>query len=853
MNPSGGMTGNQAENRSKPSAFRAGSLGAWHMLLLFLPFLVAAVIISVRIMRSELEAATQRLITQSATASRNLETQFDSLRDDFRMLVSTGAFDAYVTETPNVYWNIAMVRRFVARYQEVLEAIDLELEGGKQITLEITPGNYFRTVHKDQITGWSETPASLVRHTGNLITLSESVPKASPSHPSPDGPRIRRISLQMDHNRFFHFGLANHMIGQSNLWIWSIDGKEGEPALIRDPQPLLNRTFRVDARTIHSIRGSLQMGLEGVENHGILVPAEREVVSVFTPILLEGESMGLVFSTDRQTHLSSLHRLTTLLSVIFIGSFVVLIGWFAISHHRVRESERQQADARLKAEAADRAKSEFVAVMSHEIRTPLNGILGYADLLKGSPLTSEQQHYLEVIRNSGSHLLNILNDILDLSKISSANMNIRQEAYSPVKCAEEVIDMMSRSACDQGLELHLKLEGEIPEQVLGDSGRLRQIIYNLVGNGIKFTPKGSVTVTIKATEEADLHRLDFTVSDTGIGIPSDKRSLVFSPFSQIDGSNARAYGGTGLGLAICQRLVEMMGGRIDFTSQLGIGSDFRFHIKVGRVRPINLFDSQRKNILLFHSNRRFIDAMAGRITSMGHHVITASECNSIPAILREVPSVDLALIGWNGNPDEVEAIRRLLEHNQKAIPPMIAIACKDSGICIPNLLFTDQLTRPIRHSELEQRITGWLDSRNYAMPARNQTPLRVLVAEDNPVNSQLMAALLKQYGAMAELAVNGREALEKISNGDFDLVLMDVEMPGLDGIEATTRIRQGDGCPENRKLRIVGLSAHAFHEDRKLALNAGMDDYLTKPLDLIDLQRVLAETTRPIGKRTLAN
>lgn len=447
-----------------------------------------------------------------------------------------------------------------------------------------------------------------------------------------------------------------------------------------------------------------------------------------------------------------------------------------------------------------------------------------------------------MIRNSGGHLLSILNDILDLSKISSANMNIRQEAYSPVKCAEEVIDMMSRSASDHALELHLILKGKIPEQVIGDPGRLRQVIYNLMGNGIKFTPKGSVTLTIKASEEAECTRLDFTVSDTGIGIPADKRDLLFAPFSQLDSSNARAYGGTGLGLAICQRLVEMMGGAISFTSQPGIGSDFHFHIKVGTLEPSAQTDVHARTLLLVHFNRRFLGALTSRLRRIGHCVIDVADGDSIADKLRGKPDVNLVLVGWNNNGPEVASISSLLENRQKAIPPMIAITTSDMAASVPMRLFNDKLTRPLRHRELEKKITGWLENREIRMREPDLKSLKVLVAEDNPVNSQLMAALLQQHGAKIDLAVNGQEALHKVHDGSFDLVLMDVEMPGLDGIETTARIRRGEAGTKHRNLRIVGLSAHAFLEDRKLALDAGMDDYLTKPIDPTELERVLAET-----------
>lgn len=820
-----------------------GIVKNWHLLALFTLFVVSAIWLSVRIMRLELQAATNRLVSHSAGASRNLETQFDSLRDDFRVLVSTGAFEAYTDDAARGNREFASVKRFFARYQEMISTVEILLEGGETVLLEIAPGNYLRTsrlagpLHPIQ----SRAP-SRVTHKDDHLIIEELVP-------TPDSKLIRRVCLHINHNRFFGEQLASYLMGQSDLWIWSIED-QGKPFLIRNPMKMGCDSFNVDQDALRRIHQTLDQGLEGVLEHSILVPTSRTVVSAYTPLLLGGERMGLVFSTDSEVHLGSLHRLSRFLGLIFLGSLVLLGSWFAISYTRIRESERQQAGARQRAEAADRAKSEFVAAMSHEIRTPLNGVLGYADLLLASKLSANQRDHVEVIRNSGDHLLSILNDILDFSKISSGDMNLRCLEYSPLECADDVIDMMSTSAGEQGLDLRFVTRGEIPAYVIGDPGRLRQILYNLVGNGLKFTHEGSVTVTMEAFDEGDSWRLAFVVSDTGIGIPSGKRSQLFSPFSQLDASNTREYEGTGLGLAICSRLVEKMGGAIDFVSEPGKGSDFQFWIVTGKV------DENRKStepplhgrtVMIIDPSDPCRESLAGRIRRMGAQVISSHDESDAIRLSEGGDKIDLVMIHWTVAGREGIGIRHHLAKRQGHPPPMIALTDKGLNKLPPDDLFKERMTKPLRLASLARRLIHLMDQGQPSNESTVMPSLEVLIAEDNPVNSSLMMALMDQRGANTTLAENGLEALTALQEREFDVVFMDVEMPGLDGIEVTRRFRMIETSKGFKRTTIVGLSAHAFHENRNLALQAGMDDYLTKPVVFGELDRVLTDCSQRKG------
>lgn len=810
----------------------------WHFLMLFILFLISAVWLSVRIMKAELQTATNRLVGHSAGASRNLETQFDSLRDDFRVLVSTGAFDAYAAEAPILdSRDYAMVKRFFARYQEMITSIEIELSKGEMIKIALVPGNYLRTTHQPAPPdNGNPTAPSSVTHSGDSLIIGEIVPPG-------DGSEIHRVRLIIDHNRFFADRLASYLMGQTDLWIWSID-EDSTPTLIRSHSKLGHNGFNVEPGAISRIRATLDRGLEGVEEHEILVPTGRSVISVYTPLLLGEERMGLVFSTDRETHLESLHRLSTFLWLIFLGSLVLLASWFAVSYNRIRESEREQAEARERAEAADRAKSEFVAAMSHEIRTPLNGVLGYADLLMGSRLSSEQRDYVDVIRNSGDHLLSILNDILDFSKISSGNMTMRWQEYSPVECADDVIDMMSTTAEDQGLDLRLEIDGEIPDHVMGDPGRLRQVLYNLTGNGIKFTHEGGVRIIMRALDEGDWWRLEFVVRDTGIGIPDDKRGHLFAPFSQIDSSSARKYEGAGLGLAICSRLVEKMEGEIGFESEEGTGSDFHFWIKAGKTNAAAKDTTNRaldgRTVLVVDPSPQFLETLAGRLRRMGARVLTAPDEPAGVGIIQNDVIIDLVMIDWSGNADTGRSIADALRRRSAPAAPLIALTSSKIGGEPPSGVFRERINKPVRLASLERLLSKAMSDAPEPKHPEEVEALQVLIAEDNMINSELMVALLNSRGALTTVASNGLEALAELEMRDFDLVFMDVEMPGLDGLEVTRRIRKNEsGGP--RHTWIAGLSAHAFHEDRSLAIHAGMDDYLTKPVDLADLDRVLNE------------
>jgi signal transduction histidine kinase/ActR/RegA family two-component response regulator len=398
-----------------------------------------------------------------------------------------------------------------------------------------------------------------------------------------------------------------------------------------------------------------------------------------------------------------------------------------------RRNEEAVQQARLRAEAADRAKTVMLANMSHEIRTPMTGVIGFADLLAATPLSADQADYVESIRSSGYALLSLINDILDLSKIEAGRLELESAPVDLRRLVENSVGLLAVRAAEKHLRLAFTIDPSTPAAILSDSTRLRQVLVNLLGNAVKFTSQGGVTLAVAAHKESDgRHRIDFAVADTGPGIPREHQERIFESFRQVDSSISRKFGGSGLGLAISRSIVQQMGGAIEVESEAGRGATFRFWL---------------------------------------------------PA--------------WAVAQSEVVTVRK----------PSFG----------------------------GPRTTG--------LP-----PLRIMVAEDNPVNRKLAQAVLRELGYQPDFVVNGVEALDRMTHHDYDVVLMDVQMPEMDGLEATRRIRRD--CPPERQPRIIAMTAAAFPEDRNRCLDAGMDDYVSKPMDFQALIDALGRVTAAVPQAT---
>ena len=533
---------------------------------------------------------------------------------------------------------------------------------------------------------------------------------------------------------------------------------------------------------------------------------------------------------------------------------------------RVLKRTEEMRRAKDAAEEASRVKSEFLANMSHEIRTPLNGIMGMTDLTLGTEITTEQREYLETVKQSADSLLVVINDILDFSKIEAGRVDLDLADFNLRDCLESTLKILAFRADEKGLELLCEISPEVPEVVRGDSSRLRQIVTNLVGNAIKFTNEGEVAMKVEVESQSDDDRtLQFTVSDTGIGIPREKQALIFDPFSQADTSTTRKYGGTGLGLTISARLIELMGGRIRLESEVGRGTHFFFTVQmkssempseVGSIAPAEVLRGVKVLVVDDNkTNRRILDGMLRRWDMRSTLVEGGEEALAELSAARKAGEqyglvlTDMHMPKMDGF-SLVERIRQMPELATATIMMLTSAGHRGDAERCKKLGVAAYLLKPIRQSELREAIARVLGAREQtgAIPlvtryslqdARDpMTVLRILVAEDNAVNQRLVIRMLEKRGHRAVLAVDGRQAIEALNQESFDLVLMDVQMPEMDGLEATAIIREKEK-KSGKHQPIIALTAYAMTGDRERCLSAGMDAYLTKPIRPQELDQML--------------
>ena len=558
---------------------------------------------------------------------------------------------------------------------------------------------------------------------------------------------------------------------------------------------------------------------------------------LLTLMLYLADTKGLIHVTDRWQW------------IIFAAGVFQIVTLATALAARIHWLERDVEYAK----EADRAKSQFLATMSHEIRTPMNSVLGFAGLLLDSRLSSAQREYAETIKNSGEALLSILNDVLDLTKIESGALELEETDFSLREVIDSVVDLMGAHAYGKGIEFAAYTDPEAPDALKGDPGRLRQVLLNLVNNAVKFTDTGGIRIEVTQTSSiSSVSRLRFSVIDTGIGVPTDKVNDLFNRFTQADASTTRKYGGTGLGLAICKQIVELMGGQIDVASQTGKGSNFWFDLDFERVSETDRAElakaraaCESKRVLIVDDSEVNLSVFRLQLESVGAEVTVVTDAQKALFDVKEASRAgqqyDVIIIDHMMPEEDGASLAKNIRQALSDDCPKLILSSSSGMITkddASSFGFDALLPKPVRQETLYRqiaRLSGDVQFDNTVnSPQQNldilvESGIRILLAEDNSANQMLFIAMLTRVGHSVDVVANGLEAIEALRNRPYDIVLMDVHMPEMGGIEATQRIRSMSD--DLSKVPIVALTANAMKGDRERFIQSGMNDYVAKPVN----------------------